>query len=397
MAKSYILFDDSRRENLLPITFTRPVAEIRIGILTITEKWRHYLGDNYSFLTKDYLKEKYPAVNTAGELCLINGGICPDDKLVEAIKNLKAGEALVSDDSVIAGVLRVLPKQAPCIADFYSTTIYNQGILQVTNLWDIFRYNGEAITRDFEMLTKNRKSEEISLTNRALNPSKIFIEKGAKVECSILNAETGPIYIAKEAEVMEGSIIRGPFALCEHSTVKMGAKIYGPTTVGPHSKIGGEVNNSVIFGHSNKAHDGFLGNSVIGEWCNLGADTNNSNLKNNYAEVKLWSYTRKNFTKTGLQFCGLIMADHSKCGINTMFNTGTVVGVCTNIYGSGFPRNFVPCFSWGGAAGFTVHQPKKAIETAKIVLSRRNIELTGVDEKILLHVFEQTKEFRNFS
>lgn len=397
MAKSYILFDDSRRENLLPITFTRPVAEIRIGILTITEKWRHYLGDNYSFLTKDYLKEKYPAVNTAGELCLINGGICPDDKLVEAIKNLKAGEALVSDDSVIAGVLRVLPKQAPCIADFYSTTIYNQGILQVTNLWDIFRYNGEAITRDFEMLTKNRKSEEISLTNRALNPSKIFIEKGAKVECSILNAETGPIYIAKEAEVMEGSIIRGPFALCEHSTVKMGAKIYGPTTVGPHSKIGGEVNNSVIFGHSNKAHDGFLGNSVIGEWCNLGADTNNSNLKNNYAEVKLWSYTRKNFTKTGLQFCGLIMADHSKCGINTMFNTGTVVGVCTNIYGSGFPRNFVPCFSWGGAAGFTVHQPEKAIETAKIVLSRRNIELTGVDEKILLHVFEQTKEFRNFS
>ncbi|MGD9978574.1 MAG: GlmU family protein [Bacteroidales bacterium] len=397
MAKSYILFDDSRRENLLPITFTRPVAEIRIGILTITEKWRYYLGDSYSFLTKDYLKEKYPAVNTAGELCLINGGICPDDKLVEAIKNLKAGEALVSDDSVIAGVLRVLPKQAPCIADFYSTTIYNQGILQVTNLWDIFRYNGEAITRDFEMLTKNRKSEEISLTNRALNPSKIFIEKGAKVECSILNAETGPIYIAKEAEVMEGSIIRGPFALCEHSTVKMGAKIYGPTTVGPHSKIGGEVNNSVIFGHSNKAHDGFLGNSVIGEWCNLGADTNNSNLKNNYAEVKLWSYTRKNFTKTGLQFCGLIMADHSKCGINTMFNTGTVVGVCTNIYGSGFPRNFVPCFSWGGAAGFTVHQPEKAIETAKIVLSRRNIELTGVDEKILLHVFEQTKEFRNFS
>ncbi len=396
MERTYILFDDNRRENLLPLTFTRPVAEVRIGILTITEKWKHYLGNSCSFLTKEYLSEKYPINTASTEFLLINGGVCPDKNLVDAILKLKAGDALISENCVIAGVLRSVPKNNPCIADFYNTTIYNNSILQISNPWDIFRFNGEAIERDFELLTKNRKSESISPTNTVLNPSRVFIEKGARVECSILNAETGSIYIAKDAEIMEGSIVRGPFALGEHSALKMGAKIYGPTTVGPHSKVGGEVNNSVIFGYSNKAHDGFLGNSVIGEWCNLGADSNNSNLKNNYAEVKLWNYPRKSFIKTGLQFCGLIMGDHSKCGINTMFNTGTVVGVSANIFGSGFPRNFIPCFSWGGASGFSIYQPSKAFETAKIVMSRREIELTEIDKKILLEVFEQTKEFRNF-
>lgn len=396
MERNYTLFDDIRRENLLPLTFTRPVAEIRVGILTITEKWKQYLGDSCSFLTKEYLSEKYPMNTTSTEFLLINGGVCPDKNLVDAILKLKAGDALISENCVIAGVLRSVPKNNPCISDFYNTTIYNNSILQVSNPWDIFRFNGEAIERDFELLTKNRKSEPISSTNTVLNPARVFIEKGARVECSILNAETGPIYIASDSEIMEGSIIRGPFALGEHSALKMGAKIYGPTTIGPHSKVGGEVNNSVIFGYSNKAHDGFLGNSVIGEWCNLGADSNNSNLKNNYAEVKIWNYQKKGFAKTGLQFCGLIMGDHSKCGINTMFNTGTVVGVSSNIFGSGFPRNFVPCFAWGGASGFTVYQPAKAFETAEIVMSRRDIKLSDIDKKILLEVFEQTKEFRNF-
>lgn len=396
MQRNYTLFDDIRRENLLPLTFTRPVAEIRVGILTITEKWKHYLGDSCSFLTKEYLSEKYPMNTTSTEFLLINGGVCPDKKLVAAILKLKAGDALISENCVIAGVLRSVPKNNPCISDFYNTTIYNNSILQISNPWDIFRFNGEAIERDFELLTKDRKSEPISSTNTVLNPTRVFIEKGARVECSILNAETGPIYIDKDSEIMEGSIVRGPFALGEHSALKMGAKIYGPTTVGPHSKVGGEVNNSVIFGYSNKAHDGFLGNSVIGEWCNLGADSNNSNLKNNYAEVKIWNYQKKGFAKTGLQFCGLIMGDHSKCGINTMFNTGTVVGVSANIFGSGFPRNFVPCFAWGGASGFTVYQPVKAFETAEIVMSRRDIKLSDIDKKILLDIFEQTKEFRNF-
>ncbi|MGE0076862.1 MAG: GlmU family protein [Bacteroidales bacterium] len=396
MTKNYILFDDNRRDNLLPLTFTRPVSEIRIGILTITEKWKHYLGNGCSYLTSEYLSEKYPTNTTDTEFLLINGGVCPDKNLVNAILKLKAGDALISEDCVIAGVLRSVPKGNPCISDFYNTTIYNQDVLQILNPWDIFRLNGEAIQHDFQILTSERKSELLSSTNTALNPSQIFIEKGAKVECSILNAETGPIYIGKDAEVMEGSIIRGPFALCEHSALKMGAKVYGPTTIGPHSKVGGEVNNSVIFGYSNKAHDGFLGNSVIGEWCNIGADSNNSNLKNNYAEVKLWNYQKKGFAKTGLQFCGLIMGDHSKCGINTMFNTGTVIGVSANIFGSGFPRNFVPSFSWGGAAGFSIYQTSKAFETAEIVMSRRDIKLTDIDKKILCHIFDITQEFRNF-
>ena len=251
-----------------------------------------------------------------------------------------------------------------------------------------------ALEEDYELLTRGRVSQPIPSSNNVIAAQNIFLEEGAKLEFTTLNASSGPIYIGKDAEIMEGSIIRGPFALCEHATVKLGAKIYGPTTVGPHSKVGGEVNNSVLFGYSNKGHDGFLGNSVLGEWCNLGADTNNSNLKNNYAEVRLWDYNTESFARTGLQFCGLMMGDHSKCGINTMFNTGTVVGVSANIFGSGFPRNFVPSFSWGGNGGFTTYLTKKAFEVAEVVMSRRQIELTDVDKAILEHVFEETKKYR---
>ena len=227
-----------------------------------------------------------------------------------------------------------------------------------------------------------------------ISPENIFIEEGAKLEFVTLNASTGPIYIGKNAEIMEGSVIRGPFALCEEAQVKLASKVYGATTVGPYCRIGGEVNNSVLFGYSNKGHEGFLGNSVLGEWCNIGADSNNSNLKNNYEEVKLWSYETEGFEKTGLQFCGLMMGDHSKCGINTMFNTGTVVGVSTNIFGSGFPRNFVPSFSWGGASGFTTYITKKAFETARIAMARRHVDFDEQEAKILEHVFEETKKWR---
>jgi UDP-N-acetylglucosamine diphosphorylase/glucosamine-1-phosphate N-acetyltransferase len=243
-------------------------------------------------------------------------------------------------------------------------------------------------------LTEGRKSQPISKSVNTIAKENIFIEEGAKLEFVTLNASTGPIYIGKNTEIMEGSMIRGPFALCEGAGVKLGAKVYGATTVGPYSKIGGEVNNSVLFGYSNKGHDGFLGNSVLGEWCNIGADSNNSNLKNNYEEVKLWSYETESFEKTGLQFCGLMMGDHSKCGINTMFNTGTVVGVSANIFGAGFPRNFVPSFSWGGAAGFTVYMTRKAFETARLVMSRRGVDFDEKEAKILQHVFEDTKIWR---
>jgi UDP-N-acetylglucosamine diphosphorylase/glucosamine-1-phosphate N-acetyltransferase len=396
MISTIVLFDDQRCDDLLPLTFTRPVAEIRLGILTISQKWSMLTGATVYYLTRDYLQAKYPNAPKGKPVLLINGGVCPDTELIEKIISLKPNEAIVKGDTIIAAMLNSTADTLPAADLFEKAFEYQDDILEIKYPWDIFRINGEALVRDYTLITKSRKSQPISTTNTVLNPENVFIEEGARVECTILNAETGPIYIGKDAEVMEGSMVRGPFALCEHSTLKMGAKIYGPTTVGPHCKVGGEVNNSVFFAFSNKAHDGFIGNSVIGEWCNLGADTNNSNLKNNYASVKLWSYRKKGFVDTGLQFCGLIMGDHSKCGINTMFNTGTVVGVSANIFGDGFPRNFIPCFSWGGAAGFTTYQPEKAFETARIMMSRRELPFTEIDKDILLKVFELTREYRMY-
>lgn len=396
MISTIVLFDDQRCDDLLPLTFTRPVAEIRLGILTISQKWSMLTGATVYYLTRDYLQAKYPNAPKGKPVLLINGGVCPDTELIEKIISLKPNEAIVKGDTIIAAMLNSTADTLPAADLFEKAFEYQDDILEIKYPWDIFRINGEALVRDYTLITKSRKSQPISTTNTVLNPENVFIEEGARVECTILNAETGPIYIGKDAEVMEGSMVRGPFALCEHSTLKMGAKIYGPTTVGPHCKVGGEVNNSVFFAFSNKAHDGFIGNSVIGEWCNLGADTNNSNLKNNYASVKLWSYRKKGFVDTGLQFCGLIMGDHSKCGINTMFNTGTVVGVSANIFGDGFPRNFIPCFSWGGAAGFTTYQPEKAFETARIMMSRRELPFAEIDKDILLKVFELTREYRMY-
>ncbi len=388
---NYILFDGPSRNKLLPFTYTRPVADIRVGILTIREKWEKYLGFTTSTVTEEYLTEKFPMVELE-ENVMINGSYLPNGELVELIKSLKEKQAIFKDEDVIA--FHTTEDQEEVNFDEYEAIEFERDILCVEHTWDIFSKNGKAIQNDFELLTHERKSQPIPKSVNVINPENIFIEEGAKLEFATLNASSGPIYIGKDAEIMEGSIIRGPFALCDNATVKLGAKIYGPTTVGPHSKVGGEVNNSVLFGYSNKGHDGFLGNSVLGEWCNLGADTNNSNLKNNYAEVRLWDYETEGFAKTGLQFCGLMMGDHSKCGINTMFNTGTVVGVSANIFGSGFPRNFVPSFSWGGSNGFTTYLTKKAFEVAQVVISRRHIEFTEQDAAILEHVFEDTKKYR---
>jgi UDP-N-acetylglucosamine diphosphorylase/glucosamine-1-phosphate N-acetyltransferase len=329
---------------------------------------------------------------------MINGGILPNPNLVSAIKRLNCGEALFCENTLIATVLSDLLSENFSFErnDYKNIIEISSKPNQVEYPWEIFSMNGKAIEDDFELITQGRKSKPIPESNKVINPNRVFIEEGATIECSVLNASSGPIYIGSDAEIMEGSLVRGPFALCEHSALKMGAKIYGPTTIGPYSKVGGEVNNCVIFGYSNKAHDGFLGNSVIGEWCNLGADTNNSNLKNNYAIVKLWSYNKKGFIDTGLQFCGLVMGDHSKCGINTMFNTGTVVGVSANIFGDGFPRNFIPSFSWGGAQGFSVYKTDKAFETAEKVFSRRGLEFNQMEKDILSHIFDQTACFRHY-
>ncbi|UUC45528.1 GlmU family protein [Flavobacterium cerinum] len=388
---NYILFDGAVREALLPFTFTRPVADIRIGILTIREKWEKFLGYTTTTLTEEYLMEKFPMVEMEKNI-MINASFLPNEILTEMITNLEPNQAVFHNDDVIAFYTQDTQEEVDF--DLYEIIEYTDDCIKIEHTWDIFKKNDIALREDFDLLTEGRISQPIPKSVNVIAPENIFIEEGAKLEFVTLNAATGPIYIGKNSEIMEGTVIRGPFALCEEAQVKLATKIYGATTVGPHCRVGGEISNSVLFAYSNKGHDGFLGNSVLGEWCNMGADSNNSNLKNNYEEVKLWSYEAEAMIKTGLQFCGLMMGDHSKCGINTMFNTGTVVGVCANIYGGGFPKNFIPSFSWGGADGFTEYIPEKAFATAKTVMSRRNIPFTEQDQLILEHVFEETKKWR---
>lgn len=388
--KNFILFDDDCRDHLLPFTFTRPVCEIRVGILTIREKWQRSLNAKISHFTADYLSKKFPS-EVKEVNYLINGSVLPDPRLVAQVKSLQTGEAIVENDLLVAACISfpepVVQVKVSDIISQSKVIIPATPTRSVRKLTDIFFRNGEALRDDYKLVTYRRRSAALYESNKVVGRHNIFVEEGAVVEFAYLNASQGPIYIGKNAEIMEGSMIRGPFALCEGSTVKMGAKIYDPTTIGPYSSVGGEIKNSVIFGYSNKAHDGYLGNAVIGEWCNLGASTNNSNLKNDYSEVKLWDYALKKFEPTGLQFCGLMMGDHSKCSINTMFNTGTVVGVFANIFGAGFPRNFIPSFSWGGVSGFTDYKIDKALNVAGRVMERRQVKLAPEDAEILTHIY----------
>ena len=394
---NYILFDDERFHHFLPLTHTRPLGELRCGILTMRERWEHILQQSISHKSAAYLQEKYPCVISTDNI-LMNSAIFPSAALTDAIAALNEGEYLMQDETLLC----IRLNEADTIQFDIETHLVNSTrksltteIILLTQPWDLFSLNDRAIRDDFQLLTKGKTSQAISNTNTVLG-NQLFIEEGASVECSMINTNTGPVYIARDAEVMEGCMIRGPFALGEHAVLKMGAKIYGATTIGEGCKVGGEVNNSIFYANSNKAHDGFIGNAVIGEWCNLGADTNNSNLKNNYEEVKLWNEKRKTFVKTGLQFCGLIMGDHSKCGINTMLNTGTVIGVSCNIYGAGFPRNFIPSFSWGSANGFMEYQLAKASDTASRVFARRHLAFNDIEKKLLQTVFENTAEQRNY-
>jgi UDP-N-acetylglucosamine diphosphorylase/glucosamine-1-phosphate N-acetyltransferase len=389
---NYILFDGPSRNNLLPLTYTRPVAEIRVGILTIREKWEAFLESTTTFVTEDYLSDKYPMVEFEKNI-FINASFLPNNKLVNLIINLKPNELINSGDDLIAFYSE--ESQDEVDLESFNKIDFDEKVLQINSLTDIFKINSLAIEEDFILLTKNKNSSKISKTNNLINPENIFIEQGVNMEYSTLNASNGPIYISKNCEIMEGTLIRGPFALCEYSTLKLGSKIYGGTTIGPHCKIGGEVSNSIVQGYSNKGHDGFLGNSLIGEWCNLGADTNTSNLKNNYADVKIWNYDQNKFLSTGEQFCGLIMGDHSKSGINTMFNTGTVVGVCSNVFGSGFPRNFIPSFSWGGNKGFSNYRIEKVFEVNDKVMKRRNCIFSDQDKAILTHLNNITSSYRS--
>jgi len=375
-----VLFDNNNAIALQPFTFTRPIGAIRIGILTIAEKWALHLNAQVSYLTEPHLMTKYLFDNDENS-CFIEASLLPTSDLVQAICRLKADEALCENGKVIAfrGAKR---KHLP----------YTKPVHRLQHHYDIFRLNEQELASDFELLCANRKSEPLSNSNQLIgDPARLFIEKGAKVEASILNCQTGYIYIGKEAEIMENCAIRGPFALCEYATLKMGSKVYGSTSVGPYCKVGGELNNVVFFGYSNKAHDGFLGNSVIGEWCNLGADTNASNLKNSYAPIRVWNYELQTFADSGLQFCGLLMGDYTNCGISTMFNSGTVIGVGCNLFGQGYHRNYVPSFSYGHAQkGYEYYRIDKLIETAKVVYARRHKEFNRVEEDILRYLYSDS-------
>jgi UDP-N-acetylglucosamine diphosphorylase/glucosamine-1-phosphate N-acetyltransferase len=378
------LVDGKHRDHLLPLTYTRPVALLRCGILTIAEKYQKR-GFEVGYETEEYLQEKFPSVQHD---ILVSGSVCPTDSFIDAITSLTEGQALIQDDQLLAfkGV-----NWADTPTEIFP---FNDVLNLIIRPWDIWTKNAAEMNIDFDVLTKDRFSAPIDSSNTVFG-DRIFLEEGARVKASILNATSGPIYLAQNAEVMEGSIVRGGLALGAHSALKLGTKVYGATTLGPHCKVGGEINNSVILGYSNKGHDGFLGNSAIGEWCNLGADTNNSNLKNNYDEVKAWSYVDGRFSKTGQQFCGLIMGDHSKSGINTMFNTGTVVGVSANVYGAGFPRNFIPSFTWGGPQGTTEYMIKKALDTANRMMQRRGLQVDDVERTILEKVYADSAKYRN--
>jgi len=400
MATNLILFDDDSRDSLLPLVYTRPVCELRVGIMTIREKWELLLDAKASYITQDYLSEKYP-INIAENNLVINGALLPTQHLAELFMQLETNQAVIYNDELLAANLdskqfQYLEEDLP-ISELSGYDISEDERIQlVDQVWKIFTLNGQEIERDFDLITHNRTTAPISHSNTILGSGRIFMEEGAKVEASILNTTKGSIYIGKDSEIMEGSMVRGSFALCDHGVVKMGSKIYGATTIGPWCKVGGEINNSVLLAHSNKGHDGYMGNSVIGEWCNLGADTQTSNLKNNYTEVKIWDYKKEGFSLSGQQFCGLIMADHAKSGISVMFNSGTIVGVASNLFGTGYPRNFIPSFAWGGQKGYETYRIDKAFETMERVMSRRSKTLDEKDRAIISHVFETSAKFRSW-
>lgn len=385
---NYILFDGSVRDAMLPFTFTRPVAEIRLGILTISEKWEKYLGTTVTHLTEEYLEEKYPMVEFS-ENIFIDASLLPTEHLAEAISFLGSQQLLIKDGEVLA----FFADDTQDTPDFeaYECIQYTEHFEQIRHKTDLFSCNASAISSDFKLLTENRMSQPIPESNQIICPENIFIEEGVTLECCILNASSGPIYIGKDATVLEGTIIRGPFSLGNSSVVKMGAKIYGATTVGPKCTVGGELKNVVFFGNSNKGHDGYLGNSVIGEWCNLGADTNISNMKNTHGTIAMWDYSTKDFEDTGLQFCGIFMGDHCKTGINTMLNSGTILGVNCNIFGAEFPDKYLPCFQWGIGAKKQRYKIEKAVEVAERMYALKNIEFTEIDKRILQSVFEQSE------
>lgn len=389
-----ILFDDSKiRSNLLPFTFTRPVADIRVGILKIKEKWEKHLTLPAGFFTEDYLQAKFPFQNSPS--VFINGGLCPDENLVSAIQDLKSEESLWKDEYLLAAKTTSPSNFKEALLPRKYALQYTEPITLLTQKWHLFQFNGEEIRRDFQLVTTRRISAGCSDPyTHIYNEPSVFIEPGAKIKASIINAEAGPVYIGKRVQILEGSLIKGPFAICEDAILSMGAKMRGEITIGPKCKVGGEVSNSVFLGYSNKSHDGYLGNSVVGEWCNLGANTNVSNLKNNYSPIRVWDYAKGGYNETGLQFCGSFIGDHSKFGISSMLNSGTVVGVGANVFGEGFPRKLIPSFAWGGVGGFSTFELKKFEDTARKCMEFKDENFGEEDRSIIQRIFDLTRPYR---
>ncbi len=397
-----ILFDTDARGHLLPLTATRPTGELRLGILSLREKWERYLRGSASYITQEYLQQKYP-IHIEEDNLIVGGNIVPDEALCRRLERIQLGDALLRDGELVAARLNESQIESLIedeeVGELHGTELEADfPLTQVSNLWDFTPLNGAALVADFALLTAGRRSQTISITNQLIGPiQNLFVEPGVNLECCILNVSAGPIYLGENAVVMEGSMLRGPLSIGANAIVKMGTKIYGPTTIGPGCRVGGEVTRSILFANSNKSHDGFLGDAVLGEWCNLGANTNNSNLKNNYSEVKLWDYETERFEKTGQQFIGLIMGDHAKCGINTMFNTGTVVGAFANVFGAGYPRNFIPDFAWGGPdSSYRSYKLEEAYTTAATAMARRQVAFTDLDKAILHQVFILTAKYRTW-
>lgn len=408
LSRNIILVDiPQRRSDLLPLSYTRPVADFRIGITTIREKWEALLPGHYSYLTVDYLAPRYGVCPEIDSL-FVAGNVIPSEEIVEAVVALTPGKALYIKDEFVAykgeiDAFRALFIDAKAAGPENEDRITRDIPCDALHyIYDVFLLNGKVLEDDYRRLTAGRQSQPLSPTNTLIGPAvrpdglpSVFIEEGASVEGAVINVKEGPVYVGRDAEIMEGACIRGALALLDHSRINMGAKIYGPTTIGPICKMGGEINNCVIFGYSNKAHDGFIGNAVIGEWCNIGAGTNASNLKNDYTKIRLWNYPRRSFLRTDLQFCGLIMGDHSKIGVNCMLNTATVLGVGVNLHGSGFPRNFVPSFSEGSpTSGFTDVSLSKFFDIAARVMARRDIRLSENDKAMFERIFAQAEQYK---
>jgi len=388
-----VLYDHAdQRVGLYPLTLTRPVANLRVGILTIAEKWAKRLSLTYSYWTAAYLQEKYLLAAQEEDVLVISSHICPDDHLCQAIDQLKQGERLLCGQELIAARIHRDDLDLGEVDGFaaYAPIVYDHHYTRIQYPEDIFTYNGSEIQKDFQLLTAGRSSANLDDTVTVLG-NNLFVEEGVQATCCTINTLKGPVYLGKNSEIWEGALVRGPFALGENAQVKMGTKIYGNVTVGPGSRVGGELNTCVIWGNSSKGHEGYLGSSVMGEWCNWGADTNTSNLKNNYKNVKLYHYPSNAYRDTGLQFCGMIMADHAKSAINTAFNTGTVIGVAANVFGAIMPPKFVPDFSWGVGEQAKIYLIDKMFETAKLVFAHRNRNFDTIEQDILREIYNITQ------